>query len=150
MDNQQNTIALDQVYQEEIQFDRPSLLVRIKSMLADSLVIIGLMIIASLVLNALQVESGIIRGVTFFLILLYEPIMVAVNRTVGQKIMGIRIRNYTKFIDEDRKRNINIFSSLFRFLVKFLLGWISLLTIHSNKYGQAIHDIVGNSIMTFE
>jgi len=150
MDNQETNIVLDQIEQEEITFNRPSLLTRIKSMLADSLVIIALMAIAATILNMLNIESGLVRGITLSLILLYEPIMVAIDRTIGQRIMGLRVRNYTKFIDEDTSENINIFYSLIRFGAKILLGWVSLLTIHSNTYGQAIHDKVGNSLMTFE
>jgi hypothetical protein len=48
------------------------------------------------------------------------------------------------------KTNINIFYSIFRYLSKLLLGWISLLTIHSDDYGRAIHDKIGNSVMTIE
>ncbi len=150
MDNQETNIVLDQIEQEEIMFNRPSLLVRIKSMLADGIVIIVLMMIAATILNALNIQSGLVRGIAFALIWLYEPVMIAVDRTIGQRIMGLRVRNYTKYIDEDTPKNINIVYSLLRYLAKALLGWVSLLTIHSNKYGQAIHDKVANSVMTFE
>jgi len=150
MDNQETTIILDQIEQEEINFDRPSLLTRIKSMVADGIVIIVLMFIASIVLNALNIESGLVRGITLSLILLYEPIMVAVDRTIGQRIMGLRVSKYSTFVDDDTHQNINIFYSLFRFVVKGLLGWLSLLTIHGNTYGQAIHDKMADSVMIFE
>lgn len=148
--DQEMTIVPDQVEQEEITFNRPSLLARFKSMLADSVVIIILMIVASTILNTLNIESGLVRGIALGLVFLYEPIMVAIDRTIGQRIMGIRVRNYTKFINESSHQNINIFYSLIRYAGKILLGWISLLTIHSNPYGQAIHDKIGNSVMIFE
>lgn len=150
MDNQEINIVLDQIEQEEITFNRPSLLARLKSMLADTMVIIVLMMIAATILNALNIESGLVRGMAFALVWLYEPIMIALDRTIGQRIMGLRVRNYTKYIDEDTPKNINIVYLLIRYLAKILLGWVSLLTIHSNTYGQAIHDKVGNSVMTFE
>ena len=65
-------------------------------------------------------------------------------------MMGLRVRNHEKLSDGHAHQNINIFFSLLRYLAKILLGWLTLLTIHSNKYGQAIHDKVGNSVMTFE
>jgi len=133
MDNQETTIILDQIEQEEITFNRPSLLARFKSILVDSVVIMILMIIAATILNTLNIESGLVRGVTLSLILLYEPIMVAIDRTIGQRMMGLRVRKYSTFINDDSHQNINIFYSLFRFSVKILLGWLSLLTIHSNK-----------------
>ncbi len=148
--DQEMTTVPDQVEQEEINFNRPSLLARLKSMLADSVVIIILMMIASSILNALDIESGLVRGIALGLVFLYEPIMVAIDRTIGQRIIGLRVRNYSKFINESNHQNINIFYSLIRYVGKILLGWVSLLTIHSNPYGQAIHDKIGNSMMIFE
>lgn len=150
MDNQNTDTILDQIEEEEILFNRPSLLVRIKSMMADSLVIIVLMVIAASILNTLNIESGLIRALALSLIVLYEPIMIAIDRTIGQRIMGLRVRNYSKLLNDDTHENINILYSMIRFIAKILLGWVSLLTIHSNKYGQAIHDKVGGSVMTFD
>ena len=135
---------------EQIYFSKPSLLLRIKSIFIDSLVIIVLMMIASNILTFFNVDSGTIRGSVLALILLYEPIFTSLNRTLGQKVMGLRVRNFSTLKNSKESKNINIAWSLLRFLTKTLLGWISLLTIHSNTYGKAIHDGVANSVMTLE
>ena len=139
-------------YQSKVEkyFNKPSLILRIKSMMIDSFMIIILMYLTTVLLESFDVESGMIRGSSLILVLLYEPILVTINRTVGQKIMGIRVRKFSKFINSNEKVNINIFSSMVRFVGKLTLGFLSLLTIHSDKYGQAIHDKFGNSIMTIE
>jgi len=139
-------------YQSKVEkyFNKPSLILRIKSMMIDSFMIIILMYLTTVLLESFDVESGMIRGSSLILVLLYEPILVTINRTVGQKIMGIRVRKFSEFINSNEKVNINIFSSMVRFVGKLTLGFLSLLTIHSDKYGQAIHDKFGNSIMTIE
>ena len=131
-------------------FNKPSLILRVKSMMIDSLVIIILMYLASILLNYLEIESGNVRGIVMVLVLLYEPIFVTINRTVGQKIMGLRVIKFSEFVSSGNRININIANSFVRFMGKITLGWISLLTIHSNEYGQAIHDKLGNSIMTIK
>jgi len=131
-------------------FYKPSLLIRIKSTLIDSAVVILLMFVAAFILNSLQVESGTVRGLAMGLIILYEPLFVALGNTIGQKAMGLGVVKSSSLKQSGASENINIFSSILRYLAKIFLGWISLLTIHSDKYGQAIHDKVGNSIMTYK
>ena len=125
-------------------------MLRIKSMMIDAVVVIVLMMIASQILNFFNVESGLIKGLTLGLIAFYEPVLISFNRTVGQKFMGLRVRNFKAYSTSGESININIFWSILRFITKSLLGWISLLTIHSNDYGKAIHDSVANSVMTLE
>jgi len=147
----ESQIVLDDAQSnDEIYFNKPSLVLRIKSIFVDSLVIIVLMMIAYKIVTLLNVDSGMVRGIILGSILLYEPILTSVNRTVGQKMMGLRVRIYSSLKNSKQPQNINIGCSLLRFLVKTLLGWISLLTIHSNSYGKAIHDSVANSVMTLE
>ena len=64
------------------------------------------------------------------------------------KIMGLRVRKFSDVKDGRLYSNINIFYSISRYFSKLLLGWISLLTIHSDDYGRAIHDKIGSSVMT--
>jgi len=136
--------------EEIVFFNKPSLVLRIKTMIIDSIVILILLFIAFKILNTLGVESGKIKGAVLGLILLYEPIFVSINKTIGQKIMGLRVRQSTGVIEKSQVKNINIISSFIRYIAKILLGWISLLTIHSSNYGQAIHDKMGGAIMILE
>ncbi len=135
---------------DQIYFNKPSLVLRIKSTLIDSLVIILLMLVMSSILGILKIESGMLRGICFALVILYEPILVTFGGTIGQRIMGLRVRNFYSYSKNKSTHNINIFYSLIRYFMKILLGWISLLTIHSDNYGQAIHDKTGGSVMTFK
>lgn len=131
-------------------FRKPNLIIRIKSMFIDSLVIIALMMLASQILNGLEVESSAVKVLTMVLIALYEPLLTTIKQTLGQKIMGIRVRNFNRFTGSEEKTNINFPMSLIRYIVKILLGWVSLMTIHSDNYGRAIHDKFGNSFMMYD
>lgn len=144
MDNKEN-------FEEQLDyFNKPNLILRVKSMMVDSFIIIALMYVAFLLLDNLGIGSGKIKGTILGLIFLYEPILTSINRTIGQKIMGLRVRKFGEYKNNGKRINISMVSSIIRYITKILLGWISLLTIHSDKYGQAIHDKIGNSLMTIE
>ena len=129
---------------------KPSLLIRIKSSMIDSMVVLLLLFIAFEILNRLKIESGIAKGIILTFIILYEPIFVSLSRTLGQKFMGLHVRKFSLMEDGNQEANINIFFSIIRFLAKIFLGWVSLLTIHGDDYGRAIHDKLGGSVMTIE
>lgn len=147
-----NTAALnDEAHgEEEVYFNKPNLVLRVKSITIDSFIIVVLMFIAFSVFDGLGIASPKIRGIALGLIFLYEPIFTSSYRTVGQKLMGLRVCNFTTYKNNSASVNINIFSALMRFFLKVLLGWLSLVGIHSDHYGQAFHDKMSNSLMTIE
>jgi len=133
-----------------VDFYKPSLMARIKSTMIDTIIVIVLLYVAFMLLEALRLDSMVLRLSIFGLILFYEPILTSMNRTFGQKVMGLRVRKFKEYANDENEVNINIASSIVRYLTKIFLGWISLLTIHSDRYGQALHDKIGNSLMTIE
>ncbi|HYC28596.1 MAG TPA: RDD family protein, partial [Chitinophagaceae bacterium] len=62
--------------------------------------------------------------------------------TIGNLIKGIRVRRVN-----DVQRPINIFQAFIRYITKTLLGWLSFITIHSNRDKRAIHDLAAGSVM---
>ena len=87
----------------KIYFNKPGLIPRIKSMIVDSVVIVGLMLLISSILNFLEIESGAIRGGAFVLVFLYEPILVTIGGTIGQRILGLRVRNFGRYAKDKSK-----------------------------------------------
>lgn len=75
------------------------------------------------------------------LAVVYEPLLTAFYCTVGQWVMGIRVRNY------DTLQRINPLNASLRLCVKYFLGAISVLTIPSRKDRRAIHDLATNTIV---
>lgn len=131
-------------------YHKPSLNIRVKAVVVDAVIVLTLMYLISLLLNLFEVQSGMVRAGCLGLILLYEPLLVSIiGGTFGQKAMGLRVFDFHELIKRNTKKNINIPFSLLRFASKFLFGWFSLMTIHANTYGQALHDMLGASIVSF-
>lgn len=122
----------------------PKLKTRISSTMIDMLVVLLLMVVASRILEGLQIESGEVRKIVFILVWLYEPLMISIDRTLGQRIMGIRVELLSP---KQASQQLSPLRSLLRYFFKLSLGFISLFTIHSNKNGQAIHDMAAGSVM---
>ncbi|MFK8058307.1 MAG: RDD family protein [Saprospiraceae bacterium] len=121
---------------------------RLKSSIIDTVVLAGLFYATSLLLDSFNIESTNIRITILILILLYEPIMVSLGQTIGQRVMKLRVVDKSAMIHGDKtERSVNILKSLIRYLLKLTLGWVSLITIWPDVYGRAIHDRAISSIM---
>ncbi len=88
-------------------------------------------------------NTGWIKAVTFIGIWgVYEPLATTLGCTAGNYLMNVRVRQY-----ENTGQKINILQAYLRFIIKFFLGWMSFLTIHSNKERRAIHDLVAGTVV---
>ena len=123
----------------------PELSMRIKSAFIDGLFIFLLMFYFSDVLDRLTEPPVWLNMLMFIGIwVLYEPVCVAFGCTLGNYLMGIRVRRAS-----NEARHINIFQSLVRYALKISLGWLSFLTIHQNTQRRAIHDLAAGSVMVY-
>ena len=119
---------------------------RIKSALIDSVVLVGLMFTVFYVLSFFGIESGVVKGILFVLVFLYEPIMVSFSQTIGQRFIGIRVVEQ-KTEENVALRSIGLFRSILRYIVKLILGVLSLVTINFDEQSRAIHDKLVRSIV---
>lgn len=117
---------------------------RVKAAVIDSIVLITLMYSATEIFNVFEFVSNSVRiSVFIFIFLLYEPILVTLfGATVGHFFNDIVVKK-----EKNETQNINFPTAVIRFILKATLGWISLLTIHGDKKGQAIHDSFAKSIV---
>jgi uncharacterized RDD family membrane protein YckC len=121
----------------------PFLSDRVQSTFIDTIFIVVLMFIFASWLNRYDNAPDWIRIALFFgLWAVYEPLATSLGGTIGNYLKGIRVR---KFGATEKK--INFFEAFLRYLLKISLGWISFLTIHSNKEKRAIHDLAAGSVM---
>jgi len=121
----------------------PQLTDRIQSVFIDVLFIVVLMLIGSKIIDKYEEVPDWVRIMMFAGIwIVYEPLAVSLGCTFGQYIKGLRVRSIT-----DTNKKINIIQSLFRYIIKTALGWISFLIISSNPQRRAIHDFAGWSVM---
>jgi len=116
---------------------------RVQSTFIDSILLIILMFILASVLDRYETVPTWIRIALFVgLWGIYEPLCTTLGATLGNYIKKIRVRQ----VGINSKR-INFFQAFVRYLLKLSLGWISFLTIHSNKERRAIHDLAVGSVM---
>jgi uncharacterized RDD family membrane protein YckC len=124
----------------------PSLVRRVMALIIDSLVILLVFSTLSVLINILGEIPNVIRGFfLIFMIYLYDPILTSFyGATIGHRIMNLTLRKF-----DDQSSNISIGNALLRFVIKILLGWISFITVTSNKNKRAIHDLASGSIVIY-
>lgn len=120
---------------------------RIKAAFIDAVVLIGAMYAVTEIFNLLGEVPTWVRTLAWISIfLLYESLLVSIyGGTMGHSYSKITVRSAT-----DDKKKINFLWAVLRFVVKFFLGWISLLTVTGTEKKQAIHDHVVNSVVLEE
>lgn len=121
----------------------PSLSERVQSTFIDTVFIVFLMFMASNVLDQYDHVPDWVRMVLFFGIWgVYEPLSTCLGFTIGNYVKNIRVRRVS-----DTSRRISLLQAYVRYILKFSLGWLSFLTMHSNTQRRAIHDFAGDSVV---
>lgn len=120
----------------------PTLVKRYKALLTDVLLQFGFLIVLMLIFQDSEYRPAIMITTAAILLLCYEPLLTVYSRTIGQKIMKLKVR---RFGQPDRR--LSLMNAYIRWLTKGLLGWISFITINFNTEHRAIHDFASDSIM---
>ncbi|MEL7534771.1 MAG: RDD family protein [Bacteroidota bacterium] len=122
----------------------PSLKERVQAVFFDAMIILFIAFICFSGLDSMGFADSPLKAPLFVLLfVLYNPLMVAfAGGTIGHKMFNMEVKRF-----ENHEKNINILLAIFRFVMKTLLGWLSLLTITSNVEKRAIHDFVGDSVV---
>ena len=121
---------------------------RIKAMVADGMVNVIFMFLAAYIFSLFDSVPDNARIFTFvFIFILYDPLFTSIfGGTIGHMTLGIRVKK-----ESDEQKNILFPLAILRYIVKVLLGVISLLTVSSNEKGKAIHDhLVGSVVVYFK
>ena len=124
----------------------PGVLDRVKAILTDGLVVIVFMFIASNIFSLFESVSDYARIVAFaFIFFLYDPLFTSVfGGTIGHMMNGIRVKR-----ESNEQKNIPFHLAILRYIVKALLGVISLLTVSGNGKSKAIHDFLVGSVVVY-
>ena len=121
----------------------PSLKQRYLSSFIDSIVLLFVLVAGTVAYQSENQTAHLARvGVLLALIVSYEPILTSQLCTLGQRMIGIRVRRRS-----DHARKISIVAAYFRTLVKILLGAYSLFAMGLNKERRAAHDFAVGSIV---
>jgi uncharacterized RDD family membrane protein YckC len=120
----------------------PALLRRVQSTMIDVVLLFMVLLVIYKGIDLLGDVPVFVKIILLLLLVSYELVMTSQSATLGQWIMGVRVRDY-----ETRQGNIPLGRSYLRSLTKLALGWLSYLTIYSNREKRAIHDMAANSVM---
>jgi uncharacterized RDD family membrane protein YckC len=132
----------DAAEQEKPEVTYPTIVRRYFSTVIDSWVIFLSVGIPDLL--GVPKEHIVLARLAFFLplILLYEPLLVVKGCTLGQLLLGIRVR-----ADSDPTKHISIPRSYVRYAAKILFFEISLITVLFAQRARAIHDMIAGSVV---
>jgi uncharacterized RDD family membrane protein YckC len=120
----------------------PSILRRYLSTVIDFVVIFGLMF-AFLKSPFFEPESSDPAVWFLVLIVVFEPVLTAFACTPGQLLMNLRVRSVKTL------RRPSLLATTLRWLVKMLLGVISIIFIPSQKQRRGLHDIAAGTIVLY-
>ena len=120
---------------------------RVKAVVADTVVLIIFMIIVTSIFGSMdQVPDWARISAFVFIFGLYDPIFTSsFGGTIGHMLFQIRVKR-----EKDETRNIIFPLAIIRFLIKVLLGWISLLSVGFSEKRRAIHDAIAGSVVVYK
>jgi uncharacterized RDD family membrane protein YckC len=122
----------------------PGILRRYPATLIDAIFILFLYIVLADMLQGdreLDLITRILIGC--FLLFLYEPVLTSRLCTIGQKIMGIRIRR------ADTGGRISVLKACIRIAVKLVLCAVSFFSIPVTRKGRGLHDFAAGSVVLY-
>lgn len=124
----------------------PGISDRVKAMVIDNIVVIIMMFIAAYVFGLIDDSADNVRMMVFiFIVLLYDPLFTSIwGGTIGHMILGMRVKR-----ESNEKKNILFPLAIVRYIVKALLGIISLFTVTGNEKRKAIHDHLVGSVIIY-
>jgi uncharacterized RDD family membrane protein YckC len=124
----------------------PGVFDRVKAMVTDGIVIIVFMFVASYIFSLFESVPDYARIIVFvFIFLLNDPLFTSIfGGTIGHMMIGIRVKR-----ESNEQKNIPFPFAILRFVVKALLGIISLFTVFGNEKRKAIHDYLVGSVVIY-
>lgn len=124
--------------------DYANISTRVKAAVLDGIVLMVIIYSFSFALEQFGSVPNYVRIIAFiFTFFLYEHLLVSITgATVGHFFNDIVVTQ-----ENQLRKKLVFHKALLRFILKFSLGWISLLTIHSNSKKQAIHDAAAGSVV---
>jgi uncharacterized RDD family membrane protein YckC len=120
----------------------PDLKDRIQSAFIDGILMLVLIIVFASIIDKFENVPDWVRMAIVGFFIVYEPLFMSFGCTLGNLIKGIRVRKHS-----DSTKKINILQAIIRYPIKFMLGWLSYITIGSSPKRRAIHDMAAGSVM---
>lgn len=120
----------------------PNLLRRYLAAVLDFCFILFLLWAISRAFISIGYKNEEIGGWPFLLpFLLYEPILSSRFATLGQLVFSFRVRKSSEIEKAD------IWQTIPRTILKYILGFISFITMPARQDRRALHDLITNTIV---
>jgi len=124
----------------------PGVFARVKAAFIDAIVIYCIIFLVSDLYDVFGFTSAKTRTIiAFATAFFYDPLGTSLfGCTFGHRFIKLRVRDV-----KNENKNISFPRALLRFVLKSLLGWISLFTVQSNDKRLAIHDSAVGSVVVY-
>jgi len=128
-------------------YELPTLTDRAKSTIVDMVLIFLLMGVVSEVFNLFTNVPDSIRIGAMIMMILYDPIFTSTTCTLGQKIAGVRVRNFAKLHYDNEEVRIGFLQAALRIVVKSILGGVTVISFFLNDEKRMLQDFASGSIV---
>ena len=127
-----------------VEFTYPYLIQRFKAFFIDLCFSVILMGISAYLFSFFEEPLPKVRIVTLLSIFfLYDPLTVSLfGGTIGHHLIGLRVKR-----NNSEEKNINFIFAFARYVVKLVLGWVSLLSVSGSEKKRALHDMISGSVV---
>ena len=121
----------------------PTLKERYLSTLIDLVVLAVFVVVLTVSLQGSGRAVTVIRVALGFLVIVnYEPVLTSKACTIGQAIVGIRVRSF-----RDRRQRVSLGRAYLRMIVKLVLGVYSFFAMGFNRERRAVHDFASGTVV---
>jgi len=115
---------------------------RIQAVILDSFVLLVLFIGTAFLLSKVPIHTYWKIGIVANLMIFLEPLLVTfTGASLGHHAKMLRVQN------GNTGKNLTFVAAFVRFVIKTVLGWISVFLIFTTKRHQALHDVVVGSVV---
>lgn len=121
----------------------PRLIRRVQALIIDSVILSFLLVSLIFLISSDAIALRWLRAIILLFPLLFlEPILVSCSGgSIGHHLLNLKVQNASK------NKRINLFFAFIRFILKVILGWVSIIFVLTTKKHQAVHDLLVNSVV---
>ena len=128
-------------------YELPTLTDRVKATLVDLVLILFLMGFVSEIFGLFEHVPDGVRITAMLLMIFYDPLFTSTSCTLGQKIAGIRVRNFQRLDVDNEEEKIGFLPAALRIGVKYILGGVTIISFFINKDKRMVQDFASGSIV---
>lgn len=121
--------------------------IRVKAAFVDVILLLLVFTLTAYVIDSAGGAPSWLRATIFVVMLyLYDPLAVGLfGGTIGHHFFGVEVRQYS-----DQSSRINLLMAGLRVVIKYALGFISVIVSYTREDSRAVHDLVCDSVVVYK